>query len=642
MNYIRIVICSFLFIYSPFFLRAQSLPDSARVDISNIQFSKIIGEYAFMEIRNVAVPADSIPSMAFSQKLPQKFSISVPYEMVGKTVYLKFFLHNPADTAIQVYFFPGFYYQNADMFTALAANVKESFAAVKPLPENDSNYYSGLSLLSVGPKETRAFFAKLVFVKTPVNFLSPRIVNKGFVYYFKSGLHTRKSNIDLLTYLVSGILLMMIFYSLAVYLQNFNSEFLYYAGYAFFTGSLLFLKSYLFSYSTPFNFIFEGYLDFIMQGVGYIFYFIFIGKFLDAKQNHPFLEKLLRFGEWAVLLLLVAFSFMYFFTPYVSILNIIENGTKQLLIVLGIVFIIYGIRAKNKLMNYLVAGQAMLILFGAISILLILNPFLFVKPQNGKNNILNDALLYYEVGLILELICFLSGLAYKNKRDIIERVKERERLKLENERQEFDKQVAVLEAKQEERNRISADMHDELGSGVTAIRLMSEIVKAKMKDQTLPEIEKISFSANELLNKMNTIIWTMISSNDSVESLVAYIRAYAVEFFENTRVDCHINISAIISPKELSGEKRRNIFLSVKEAMNNVLKHSQASNVTISISTHNQLVIEIADDGTGINTDKLRKFGNGMNNMRKRIESINGELTIENKQGTTITFKLKL
>ena len=84
------------------------------------------------------------------------------------------------------------------------------------------------------------------------------------------------------------------------------------------------------------------------------------------------------------------------------------------------------------------------------------------------------------------------ALAFKNRHDIIERTRERERLLLDNERKEFEKQLAVVEAKQEERNRISTDMHDELGSSVTAIRLMSEIVKTKMKDNTLPEIVDLS------------------------------------------------------------------------------------------------------------------------------------------------------
>jgi signal transduction histidine kinase len=320
-------------------------------------------------------------------------------------------------------------------------------------------------------------------------------------------------------------------------------------------------------------------------------------------------------------------------------MSLVENITKQVLLILSLIFIFYGLRKKDPLMNYLVTGQLCLTFFSIISFLLLITP---MRISNNDDSILNDSLIYYQTGLVLELIFFMSGLSYKNKRDLIERIKERERLKLDNERKEFEKQVAILEAKQQERNRISADMHDELGSGVTAIRLMSEIVKAKMRENTLPEIEKISQSANELLNKMNTIIWTMVSSNDSVESLVAYIRAYAVEFFENTPIECRFNLPSSISSKDLSGEKRRNIFLSVKEALNNVLKHSQASTVIIQIAIDRKLTIEITDNGVGIDLEHVRKFGNGLQNMKKRITSIAGDFRIENHQGTKTTFELEL
>ncbi len=320
-------------------------------------------------------------------------------------------------------------------------------------------------------------------------------------------------------------------------------------------------------------------------------------------------------------------------------MNLIEIMTKQVLLLLSIVFVIYGFRKNEPLLNYLITGQFLLTLFSIISFVLIVFQ---IQLSKHLSSILNDSLLYYQIGLVLELFFFMSGLSYKNKRDLTVRIKERERLKLENERNQFDRQMAVLQAQQEERTRISADMHDELGSGVTAIRLMSEIVKSKMKENTLPEIEKISQSANELLNKMNTIIWTMVSSNDSVESLVAYIRAYAVEFFETTPISCHFNVDAHMANHELTGEKRRNIFLAVKEALNNVLKHSQASNVTINIIVNKTLVIDILDDGIGINLDKLRIFGNGLHNMQRRIASIDGTLNIYNNKGTNTVFELKL
>jgi signal transduction histidine kinase len=286
-------------------------------------------------------------------------------------------------------------------------------------------------------------------------------------------------------------------------------------------------------------------------------------------------------------------------------------------------------------MNYLVAGIVVLIVFSILSFLMIVTHF---HPSQSPTSVFNNSLMYYEVGLVFELICFLSGLAYKNRKEIIERVKERERLKLENERKELEKQLAVLEAQQEERNRISRDMHDELGSGVTAIRLMSEIIKSKMKEKTLPEVDKISNSANDLLNKMNTIIWTMSSSNDSLENLISYIRAYAMEFFENTFIECRFNIPLSIPATEISGDKRRNIFLSIKEALNNVLKHSQGDLVLITVILDDKLIIEIADNGVGINMEELRKFGNGLNNMKKRMAGIDGDFSIFHDEGTRACF----
>jgi two-component system, NarL family, sensor histidine kinase DesK len=641
-NFAKVFSPGFSLVLISFFSHAQTITDSA-VDATAIQFASSINEYVLFETCDKPVADDSIPFLNFTKKIPGKTSMSVPYEMVSKTVYLKFLMKNTSDSLLHVYLFPGFYYTEIEVFSARPENIKTSFSLIKRLPETDSSNYEGFGQINILPRQTEIFYVKLSFAKTPVNVLAPRIINSGFINYFKTAFLAGKGKMGLITYLVSGILLMMIFYSLAVYFQNLNIEFLYYSGYAFSMGILLFLKSALLNTNTPFNYFFESYLDFFIQFCGYIFYLVFVRKFLDTKQHYPFLEKLFLFGEWVIFILLSLFSITYFFTSKITLLGIIENSTKQFLLVIGIIFIVYGLRKKDKLMNYLVAGQLILILFSIISFLLIVLPIHFVQPRDGTSSIFNDSLLYYETGLVLELIFFLSGLAYKNKNILIERIKEKENLILENERKEFEKQVAVLEGRQEERNRISADMHDELGSGVTAIRLMSEIVKAKMKNQNFPEIEKISSSANDLLNKMNTIIWTMISSNDSVESLVAYVRAYTMEFFENTQVDCHFNISHNISPAELNGEKRRNIFLSVKEALNNVLKHAQALNVNITITTENGvLLIEIADDGTGINPDKIRQFSNGIGNMKKRIESINGEFSIAVKNGTIIKFTLKI
>jgi signal transduction histidine kinase len=304
-----------------------------------------------------------------------------------------------------------------------------------------------------------------------------------------------------------------------------------------------------------------------------------------------------------------------------------------------ILFIIYESSIKDKVINYLIAGQSMLIVFSVISFAMIMTTVPIVKH---KNSMFNDPMLYYETGVTLELAFFFTALAYKNKRERTENEKETIRIKIDNERKDFEKQLAVIAVKNDERNRIAADMHDELGSGVTAIRMMSEIVKAKMQGQPFPEIEKISNSANEVLDKMNAIVWTMNSSNDSLESLIAYIRSHAMEFFENTSIDCCVHVPSDIPAKEISGEKRSNIFLSVKETLNNVMKHSHADSVTININIDKELKIEIHDNGKGIDMEKVKRFGNGVGNMKKRMEHIGGKFCMQQNHGTTVIFSIKL
>jgi signal transduction histidine kinase len=90
-----------------------------------------------------------------------------------------------------------------------------------------------------------------------------------------------------------------------------------------------------------------------------------------------------------------------------------------------------------------------------------------------------------------------------------------------------------------------------------------------------------------------------------------------------------------IPPTEINGDKRRNIFLAIKEALNNVLKHSQGTLVRITVLLDDRLTIEIADNGVGINMEKMRKFGNGLNNMKKRMAGIDGDFSIDHHEGGT-------
>jgi signal transduction histidine kinase len=388
---------------------------------------------------------------------------------------------------------------------------------------------------------------------------------------------------------------------------------------------MLFTKQYYYNRSSESNFFYEAYMDFVLQMLGICFFMAFMIRFLGTRKNFPFLHKLYVAGIIFLAVVILLYSYIHYSSIDYFWENLLENFIAKITLVLMIiVFLVYALKNwQHKLLRYLFWGNLLYLVFSFLSLLPILGGRKFRFP-----GIFNNSLILYEVGLLIELIFFLMGLTYKTEHKLIEQTTERERLKMENERKELEKQVAVMQAHQEERERISADIHDELGSGMTTIRLMSEIAKNKMKENVPVEIEKISNSANEVLNKMNAIVWSMNSSNDTLDSLISYIRAYTYEFFDGTPIECKVKMPDTIPFHEISGDKRRNVFLCVKESLNNVLKHSKASRLNIDIEANHNLKIKIADNGVGIEQEKIRRFGNGLKNIERRMKGIGGSYTI--------------
>lgn len=558
----------------------------------------------------------------------------VPNEFVTKKSILKFSLTNSSDSVKSIYFFPGFYFQNIRLYRIKNNSLINIPSILPNIPDS-----IGYRLLSLEGKDTATFLAELTFVKTYNNVIKPRLINPGYLQAYIAEVRSNYYRNNIITYVFCGLMFMMILFSMANYLQGANPEFLYYSGYALFLGVMLFTQA-IFSFRTnQISYFLESYLDFILQGLGIMFYMFFMRQFLETKIKHPFLYRLYNTGIMLITVALFSYTLSHYFSNNFNLVNLIENITKIALLIMTIVFLIYSLRHwKDKLLRYLFWGNLCLFVFGMISQLAIL-----MRPAfKAFPGVFSSSIIYYEIGLLLELVLFLAGLNHKNRKLLIAQTKEREMLKAQNQMQEYEKEIAVYKAQQEERERISADMHDELGAGMTAIRLMSEIARNKMKENTPAEINRISSSADDVLNKMNAIIWSMNNGNDTLDNLVSYIRSYALEYFDNTPIHCQLNVPEQISDKVLAGDKRRNVFLCVKETLNNALKHSEATQLTVDIKINSTLRITIADNGKGIDMQNLRQFGNGLRNISRRMESIGGIYKIESNKGTVSTFELPL
>ncbi|HWR32041.1 MAG TPA: ATP-binding protein, partial [Chitinophagaceae bacterium] len=214
-------------------------------------------------------------------------------------------------------------------------------------------------------------------------------------------------------------------------------------------------------------------------------------------------------------------------------------------------------------------------------------------------------------------------------------------------RRKLEKQRVISEKKQaieKERTRIATDMHDDLGAGLSRIKFLSETIGIKkQKQQPIEEdISKIREYSHEMIDKMGEIVWALNEKNDSLSDLLSYTRSYAVEYLSLNGIECKVVAPDNFPSIFVSGEFRRNVYLAMKEALHNIVKHAQANHVNITIAINHQLTITVQDDGIGFDITNIRPFSNGLMNMEKRMKNIGGIFQAKNIKGTIIQLTAPL
>jgi signal transduction histidine kinase len=194
-----------------------------------------------------------------------------------------------------------------------------------------------------------------------------------------------------------------------------------------------------------------------------------------------------------------------------------------------------------------------------------------------------------------------------------------------------------------ERQRISAEIHDDIGAGLSAVKLLTELTGKKIEDATTKnDLNKIYLSIADLSSKMRDVIWSLNSKNDSLENLLLYIQRQARQLLENSDMHLQINLPEEIPAINIGSEKRTDIYLSVKEALHNTLKHSGAKNVELDFEIENDsLCICVTDDGIGM-PEFIEGTGNGIINIKKRMKRSGGIIDFKNDHGTKINFYISL
>lgn len=230
----------------------------------------------------------------------------------------------------------------------------------------------------------------------------------------------------------------------------------------------------------------------------------------------------------------------------------------------------------------------------------------------------NTQLLLVVGGLLFTLATLFLLYRYFRQRQRLQQ----EQLRSLQQEQEMIRLRSNLEGQQEERIRIAKEIHDDIGSGLTALVFLTSSLS---NGQNLPgSTEKITSIARQLVGQMNEIVWSLNSDQDSLEDLVIYIRHSVSEMLDTVGMGYTFRIPETLPPVRVTGVQRRHIFLAVKEAVHNAIKHARASQVTIDMMFSDEvLTISVEDNGQGIKGDMAS--GNGLRNMQYRMKQVGGE-----------------
>jgi signal transduction histidine kinase len=244
------------------------------------------------------------------------------------------------------------------------------------------------------------------------------------------------------------------------------------------------------------------------------------------------------------------------------------------------------------------------------------------------------------LGALVAGLIFAAVWITQLRRRVEERTAQLQREIHEREQAERLRQVA------EEKSRIARDLHDDLGSSLTEISLLANVAKitGQTPSQAGEQFGVIASKAHSMVSALDVIVWAVDPEENNLQSLADYLAGYAAEFLAASGLECRFKIPPEFPEVTLDGRTRHEVFLAVKEALNNVVRHAQARSVELTVSVEkNVLQVTVADDGRGFDLATV-SGGHGVGNLQKRLAALGGDCHIrpQPEAGTKIEFHLPL
>lgn len=422
---------------------------------------------------------------------------------------------------------------------------------------------------------------------------------------------------DLMQGIYLGLMLVMAIFNFFIYWTVRSKEYLYYVFYV-----LSFACFFAYNKGISHEFVWNNALWFnrftpIFISSGVIFGVLFANSFLDVNRYLPIALKISKILISLIILCLVSY---WFGLGALSITMLHLFAFLTVIYVLMIATFVW-LEGSQSALFFLIAWSVFL-----VSALIFIMQLSNILPSD---NFTRNAL---QVGSALEVVLLSFALAYRINSDR----KEKEQYQAEVIRQ--------LQTNEQMRNRIARDLHDDIGSTLSSIGILSQVVENQMGENSnsvKEMVRRIGESSQKVQRSLSDIVWTTKQTEDNFDNVLVKMKEFTSEMLEMKDIFYTFNTDSLPNVK-LSPSKQYNFYLIFKEAINNIVKYSNADEVTIEINRHEEsLILTIIDNGIGFD-EKNIKSGNGLGNMRKRAESLSGEIKIDSKsqEGTQVRLTI--
>lgn len=453
--------------------------------------------------------------------------------------------------------------------------------------------------------------------------------NNGFLY-------------SLLLQLVFGAALVTAFYHLIVYQYQKESLFLYYSVYLFVTALFIAYRviNYYFYDNLGIQQRWFYSIEEVLQAAHYYFYFVF--GIMAFKHYHLLPNYVWKYWKYFLSWSLPVYALTFFLFSFINhedkfhgISSYLSIGFRVLLFASS-VFIQYGFirNAKNDILKLILVATLTYFCCGILSVISSAERIRFF-------GIIDIAWIF--IGIFLDILFFSAAMGARLK-GIAEEQKE---YLLKIQQQEIEKLSAIYTAQDKERRRISQELHDDIGSTLSSISLMSTVLKKRIIDRPQSAVqlaEKMEDTSRQMINTMSDIVWSNNPANDSIQHLSNRLQQFMTNSFEDSATHSSLLINKPADETQISMEIRRELYLICKEIINNACKYSRADNFLLQLAFNNHTIIGMAaDDGAGFD-EQNTKGGNGLNNIRQRIKKHGGTVTLHSNinEGTKWQFSIPI